>query len=128
MVNFFIRSMIGSWGNVILDYYIANSFWINALLLLYALLVVFARMNFDLSLRSLVAMLQNQYAGQLAQKNSGGLLNKLKKGKIPWDEALATAQFPFMTPPGSYWVYPKNSKIFQKFTPIEKLAELLQNE
>jgi len=37
MVNAFIRSMIGSWGNAFLDFYLANSIWINTILLLYAL-------------------------------------------------------------------------------------------
>ena len=128
MVNAFIRSMIGSWGNHILDLYIANSLWINPLLLLYALLVVLSRRNYDSSLQSLLSALQKQYGEKFEKKSPGSIQNILKKTSLPWAEVLSKSWLPFITPPGSLWVYPKNIETFQKFITIEKLVEMLQQK
>jgi len=126
MIDAFIRSMIGSWGNALLDFYLANSLWINALLLLYALFVVLSRRNFDISLQSLIFSLQKEFGEQFAKKGSGSILNLLKKADIPWAGSLSKSPLPFITPPGSFWLYPKNIQTFQKFITIEKLVELLK--
>lgn len=128
MVNAYIRSMIGSWGNALLDFYIVNSLWINAIILLYGLLVVLSRRNFDLSLQSLLATLQNQYGEQFTKKGPGSILRMLKKAAIPWAEALSKSRLPFITPPGRFWLYPKNIQTFQKFITLEKLVDLLQQK
>jgi hypothetical protein len=88
--------------------------------------VVLARRTFDLSRESLVASLQSQYGAQFDQKRPGAILKVLGKSSIPWDQALGRSSFPFMTPPGSIWIYPKNLATFQRFLPLEKLAELLK--
>jgi len=126
MVDATIRSMIGSWGNIVLDYYIANSLWINAILFLYALLVILSRRNFDASTRSLITGLRKQHGEQISKKSPGSILNILKKAVIPWNESLSSSPFPFITPPGSYRLYLKNKQTFQKFVPLEKLVDLLQ--
>ena len=125
MIYSFIRGMLGSSGDMLLDFYVANSLWINALILLYAILVAVARHTFDVSRKLVIAFLESQYSQQFEQKKSGSVLNALHKINIPWDQALGHSAFPFMTPPGSIWIYPKNSATFQKLLPLEKLAELL---
>ena len=126
MIFGFIRSTLGTFGNVLLDFYIANSIWINGLILLYALLVVLSRRSFDLSRQLLLSSLQSQYGNQLQKKGPGSVLKTLKKTNIPWKEALGRTSIPFLTPPGSIRIYPKNLETFQKFVPLEKLAELLR--
>ncbi len=126
MINVIIRSMIGTWGNVLLDQYIANGFWINGLILLYALLVILSRRNYDNNLRSLVIELQNLYGDQIAKKGAGSILAKLKNSPIPWEGSLKISAFPFLTPPGSVRLYQNNPQNFEKFVPLETLAELLQ--
>ena len=126
MIFGFIRSTIGTFGNALLDFYIANSIWLNGLLLLYALLVVFSRRSFDLSQQLLLSSLQSQYGKQLQKKRPGSVLKMLKETKIPWEEALQRTSIPFMTPPGSIRIYRKNLETFQKFVSLEKLAELLK--
>lgn len=126
MIDAFIRSMIGSWGNVILDFYITNSLWINALLLFYALLVVLSRHNFDNSLQLLIILLQEKYGEQISKKSSSSLLKMLRKADIPWENSLSNSILPFITPPGSLWLYPKTPKNFQKFVTTEKLAAFLK--
>ena len=125
MIFSFIRATLGTSGTAVLDFYIANSIWINGLIFLYAFVVVLARRAFDLSRQSLIASLQSQYGQQFEQKRLGSVLKTLKKTSIPWDQALGRSSFPFMTPPDSIWIYPKNLATLQKLLPLEKLAELL---
>ncbi len=126
MIFAFIRSTLGTFGNTLLDFYIANSIWINGLILLYALLVVVSRRSFDLSRQLLLSSLQSQYGQQFQKKRPESVLKTLKKTSIPWEEALRRTSIPFVTPPGSIRIYPKNLETFQKFMPLEKLAELLK--
>ncbi len=126
MINAVIRSMIGSWGNVLLDQYIANGFWINGLILLYALLVFLSRRNYDNNLRSLITDLQNLYGDQIAKKGAGSILAKLKNSPIPWEGSIKVSTIPFLTPPGSFMIYQNNAQNFEKFVPLKTLAELLQ--
>ena len=126
MIYAFIRATLGTAGAAVLDFYVANSLWINGLILLYALLVVFARRTFDLCQQGLVSSLQDQYGMQFQKQKSAPLLRILKTASIPWEHALGRSSFPFMTPPGSIRVYPKNLETFQRFLPLEKLAELLK--
>jgi hypothetical protein len=125
MIDGFIRATLGTSGAAILDFYIANSVWINGLILLYALLVVLARRTFDRSRQSLIASLQSRHGQQFEGRKPGAILKLLGMIPIPWDQALANSSFPFMTPPGSIWLYPRSPATLHKLLPPEKLAELL---
>ena len=120
--------MIGSWGNVALDFYIANSLWINGFFLLYALIVVLARRNFDNGNLLLINSIQKQYGEKLSGKSTASILSILKKISIPWNEAITKTALPLIAPPGSIWVYPQSIKNFQKFIKIENLVELLHQQ
>jgi hypothetical protein len=126
MIITFIRSTLGTFGSALLDFYVANSIWINGLILLYALLVALSRRSFDLSRQLLLSSLQSQYGKQFQKNRPGSVLKTLKNTSVPWEEALQRTSIPFMTPPGSIRIYPKNLETFQKFVPLEKLAELLK--
>ena len=126
MIYEFIRATLGTFGDVLLDFYIANDIWINGLVLLYGLLVVLARHSFNLGQQLILSSLQSQIGREFRQKNSGAILKTLKNTNIPWEVALKRSSFPFMTPPGSIRIYWKNLNTFQRFLPPEKLAELLK--
>ena len=125
MVNIFIRGMLGTGGSAILDFYLAHSFWINGLILLYALLIVLARRSFEASSQLLIRSLQSKYGPQFEKRGSAAILKILKKMTIPWDQALGNSSFPFLTPPGSIWIYPRSPVTLQKFLTLEQLAERL---
>ena len=126
MIYAFIRATLGTAGSSVLDFYVANSLWINGLLLLYALLVVFARRTFDLCQQRLVLSLKGQYGMQAEKQRPAPFLRALKNASIPWEHALSRSSFPFMTPPGSIRIYRKNLETFRRFLPLEKLVELLK--
>jgi hypothetical protein len=125
MIDAFIRATLGPWGTAVLDFYISNSLWINGLILLYAFLVVLARRTFELGRHTLIASLRSSYDSQFEKKEPSAVLKVLEKINIPWDQALGSSYFPFVTPPGSIWIYPKSLVTIQKLLSLEQLAERL---
>ena len=95
MIDSFIRGILGPLGSRVLDFYIANGLWINGLLLLYALLVVFARRTFDLGRQSLVESIQKEYGPQIEHRKSESILKVLKHIRIPWERAIDPATHSF---------------------------------
>ncbi len=125
MVDVIIRSFIGQWGGRILDFYVANSLWINGLILLYFVVIVFARRNYRHIIISLVLDLKEKYGNQLKGENPKQISKQLTRLDIPWDEALKASSFPFVTPPGGFRPYLKNEKTFNKLLSNETLAEVI---
>lgn len=125
MVDVVVRSFIGEWGQRILDFYLDNSLWINGLVLLYFVIIVFARRNYRFIIISLVENLKVKYGSQLKGENPKQISKKLTRIDIPWDTALKTSSFPFITPPGGFRPYLKNEKTFHKLLSNETLAEVI---
>ncbi len=125
MVDVVVRSFIGEWGQRILDFYLDNSLWINGLVLLYFVIIVFARRNYRFIIISLVENLKVKYGSQLKGENPKQISKQLTRIDIPWDTALKTSSFPFITPPGGFRPYLKNEKTFHKLLSNETLAEVI---
>ncbi|MGW8144810.1 MAG: hypothetical protein ACWGN2_10475 [Anaerolineales bacterium] len=125
MVDVIVRSFIGQWGQKILDFYQNNSLWINGLILLYFLMIIFSRRNYRFIIISLVEDLKRKYGSQLKGDNPNQISKRLKRMEIPWEQALSTSSFPFVTPPGGFRPYMKNEKTFQKLLSDEVLAEVI---
>lgn len=125
MVDVIVRSFIGEWGQSILDFYQTNSLWINGLVLLYFLIIIFARRNYRLIIISLVEDLKDKYDSQLKGDNPHQISKKLNRLEIPWEKALTTSSFPFVTPPGRFRPYLKNEKTFHKLLSNDLLAEVI---
>lgn len=123
MVDAIVRSMIGTWGNWLLDQYLAHALWINGLLLGYALLVVLARRNFKMILQFFVVHLQEKYAVQLKNKNREQVSRFLMRVSLPWQQALARAPFPFFSPPKSIRLYLKTESALKRAISLEVLVE-----
>jgi hypothetical protein len=128
MIDAFIRSILGDWGNALLDFYIANSLWINGIILLYALLVILAQRNYKRITSSALIFLNEKYGSQLQKKGKGSLVQMMKKAGIPWNEIIKRSWNPFLTPPGSIRLYLSNEKTIDKLLPLEKIAELIQKK
>ena len=125
MVDVIIRSFIGQWGGRILDFYVENSLWINGLILLYFVIIVFARRNYRTIIISLVLDLKEKYGNKLKGENPKQISRQLTRLDIPWEEALRTSSFPFVAPPGGFRPYLKNEKTFHKLLSNETLAEVI---
>ena len=123
MVDLVVRSVLGPWGSMLLDAYIQNSLWINSILVIYALVVIFSRRNYS---RILTQFAQHLSATNTFKKNQAQHIQKqLQKAGIPWDAALGFSSFPFIAPPGSLRLYSANPKSLQKTMTDEILAETI---
>lgn len=125
MIDAILRSMIGSWGNWLLDQYLAHALWINGLLLGYALLVAMARRNFKMILQFFVVHLWEKYPAQLKNKKREQISRFLMHISLPWQQALARAPFPFFSPPSSIRLYPKTESALKRTLSLDTLTEAI---
>lgn len=96
MVRSLIESLLGNVGTSILNFYEANSLWINGIILLYGIVILLSWSNYKSIRRSLILSVVEQ----LCQKSEaelrepvGRLLNGLV---IPWDGTLQRTWFPLV--------------------------------
>ena len=113
MLNFLVRSTLGSWGSIVLDFYLANGFWINSLILLLVLVNVLGRQAYARILIALVSQLTEKSLDIKKGKNAGAMQKILDKGDISWSTLVKISWFPLLVVPG-------------KFLPITKTVDHLQ--
>ncbi|HEY6072629.1 MAG TPA: hypothetical protein VIV15_04355 [Anaerolineales bacterium] len=126
MIDAFIRSMLGGWGNALLDFYIKNNLWINALVLMYGVLVVLGRTCYRRSASFLLNWFTDQYGGNNGPKSPGAMLRFLEQADVPWGAAKKAYWFPLITPPSRFVLYPKDEKTLQRIFSRETLTAILR--
>jgi hypothetical protein len=125
MVDTVIRGMLGTWGQALYDFYLQYSLYINAALLIYAVLIVLARRNYHLIQRALLQSLKNQYPALIDRKTEKQIAAALKKQSIPWEQAIQASRYPFLTTSHGITPHIKNIPTLQRLFPLETLAGLL---
>jgi len=123
MIDALIRGVLGTAGTQLLDFYIQNSLWINALLFTYAILVVVARRNYEPVVQHILAEFFQKHGDKLARKSPNEIRALLLKWKIPWKNGMQAGWFPFISSPRSILLRLKNDRTFQKILPIDVLVE-----
>ncbi len=123
MIDALIRGALGTAGTQLLDFYIPNSLWINALLFTYAILVVIARRNYEPVAQHILAEFFQKHGDKLARKSPNEIRALLLKWKIPWENGMQAGWFPFISSPQSILLRLKNDRTFQKILPIDVLVE-----
>lgn len=124
MIYAFVRSLIGSFGRALMDFYIQNSLWINALILGYALLVVFAHRNYYVALEKIFTQLRS--SNEKYQRDGLSKLSANDYKKIDWQEVRGDVKFPLISEPKSWGVHLAGETFFLKHFTLEKLNELLK--
>ena len=127
MIYAFIRSYIGGFGRAILDLYIANSFVINALVLIYGLFVYLAHISYLSAYRFILGQLGFQPDKLAKGKKHVAAGRKLDFSKLNWDEIRRTYWFPFLAPPKSLWISLKTNRSLKKYFSENKIRQLLNN-
>ena len=116
MLNFLVRSTLGTWGVAVLDYYLANGLWINGIILFLVLMNYFSRRTYQAVQDALFAECKKN--GVDLQK--GWAVSSMKKlldqSKIPWNDFASIGWFPYLAVPGRMlpvWKRPMNlEKLF----------------
>ncbi len=123
MIDAIARGFLGHYGSLILDWYTANSLWVNSLFILYAVLVVFARRNFHRVLSALVQWFLTEKGEWMTKKTPGELQIVIKKTKFPWEQFLTIYHFPLITGASSILVRVKSVQTLQAIFTPEMLAK-----
>ena len=123
MIDALIRGALGTTGSQLLDFYIQNNLWINAILFVYALLVVFARRNYFQVAQFILDDFIREQGDNLAKKSPKQIRGLLLKWKIPWENGMQAGWFPFISSPQSILLRLKSDRTFQKIFPIDVLVE-----
>lgn len=123
MIDALIRGALGTTGSQLLDFYIQNNLWINAVLFIYALLVVFARRNYFQVAQFILDDFIREQGDNLAKKSPKQIRGLLLKWKIPWENGMQAGWFPFISSPQSILLRLKSDRTFQKIFPIDVLVE-----
>lgn len=123
MIDALVRRFLGTAGSGLLDFYVEYSFWINIILFTYAILVVFARRNYGLVLRFILADFVRQHGEKLAKKSPNEVRALLLKSNIPWENGMQASWFPFISSPQGLLLRIKSDRTFKKIFPIDTLVE-----
>ena len=125
MLDLVVRSFLGQWGSAALDFYIANSLWINLVLVAYLILLIWSQRTYKLILAQIITNLLKEHGSQLAEKKPAALLKILAKSKFGWESLRKINQFPLIASPKSSWPRIKNEQTLQALFSPEKLANLM---
>jgi hypothetical protein len=125
MIDVLVRGFLGEWGQAILDFYQQNSVWINAIILLYFLIVILSQNNYKQTLTSLILAIEEKYPGQFDKKTSKEIIRILGKKELPWQAVINTSKWPFIATPRQFYPHAKNESSLKKLITIEILAKAI---
>jgi hypothetical protein len=96
MIRAILESMMGSWGKGLMDFYDANSLWINILVLLYGAWIVLSWINLKRIRSELIVSLAQQLSKKPNLKTEPLTSEDLARLKVPWEDAVRRARYPFV--------------------------------
>lgn len=112
-----------------MDFYLRNNLWINALVLLYALLIFLGRASYDRSARLLSVWYNEKHGRDAQSKSRSSLARMMERGGVPpWDLAVKAFWFPLITPPGRFVFLIKNQQVLQRLFNKETIIKILRPE
>ena len=124
MVDIFTRSMLGPWGQRLLDFYLANSLWINGLILLYFAILFLSRWNYRRAQAAILAGLQARYAPTGGKKSVREISGRLAQDGVPWEDGLRATAWPLIAGPRAIVPRLKTARALQQLLPPDALAAL----
>lgn len=122
MVRALVEQMLGAWGTALLDFYHANSLYINLVVVLYGGLVVLSWMNLKGIRRQLLEDLAAQLEKLPEMKEGSPPKNVLRRVKVPWEQAMASRRFPLIAQQTSFLPRRATLEMVRALLPEEELA------
>ena len=125
MIFAFVRSLIGDFGRLLMDFYIANSLLINSMVLIYGLLVFISRRNYYFILEKLIYQIRDgnsKYAKSGIKK-----ITKMDYENIQWNAIRSKVPIPFFTLPRNWALNVTSTKRIQGEFTLQKINALLAN-
>jgi len=90
-----VKDMTGIWGPALLDAYLRNSGWINAIFLLYGLVLLLSWQNLSRMHDGLVTRIVEQAKSRQHAEKSKKVI-RLGEFQLPWEEIALLSRFPFI--------------------------------
>lgn len=122
MIDIFIRSLLGPWGQQLLDFYLANSLWINGLIFLYFGTLVVSRRSYHRSLAAIAAAVESRYSQPTGKTSGREIKMRLAQDGVPWEAGLQAWPWPMIAGPRSLLPRLKNRQTLQKLFPPDDVA------
>lgn len=93
-----VKSKTGIWGPVLLDYYFENAWWINAIIVVYGLVLLLSWHNLSRITDALVEqiLLQTRNMKKKNEKDNKPFRIHLNDFQLSWEQAAASSKFPFI--------------------------------
>jgi hypothetical protein len=124
MIFAFIQSSIGAVGRAILAFYLANSFIINGVILMYAFIVFIAQKNYYFALNKIFIELR-----LIDQNEKNKLIRKVNHAdykNLHWDLVRKGIWFPFISAPKKWTFRLCTANYLKSEFSLEKINQFIK--
>jgi hypothetical protein len=101
MIDAIIRGMLGEAGSAVLDLYLEHAFWINAILLLYALMLLVAKQGHRKVISAIKSAMLDKFGQEIENKNENWYKKVLEKNGLDWEEIAQQTWIPIISTNGT---------------------------
>ncbi len=119
MILDWIQSTLGTWGSAVLQFYLANSLWINLIIVAYGAWILLSWTNLKRIRSALIWSLVSQLNGQQANAVTGK--QETVKPVVPWQSTVAQSRFPFISHHYAFLPRRLSVEAVQRMLPAEDL-------
>jgi hypothetical protein len=128
MIDAIIRGSLGEFWSSILDFYIQYSFWINGIILFYALILVLAKRGYSKIKEVIIQEIIKQFGEAILSKNENNFRKSMIRSDLDWKWVADQTRIPIISTSKSLIFRIKSAKFLKEhFTP-ERLYNLLKSE
>ena len=128
MFDAIIRGSLGEIGSAILDFYIQNALWINGILLIYGLSLVFAKRGYTKIKEEIIREVTNHFGEAVYGKNEKNFKKAMDRIQLNWESIANQTRMPVISVNNSYFFRKKTHTFLREhFTP-EKVYSLIKSD
>jgi hypothetical protein len=128
MIDAIIRGTLGDFGSALLDFYLNNALWINAILLLYAVFLLFAKQGYHKLVLAIKESLFESYGKEIQKKNENWFKKILERDEFDWQVIAKQTWIPIISTKHSLGFKVKSAGSLKKIFTSEKIKEIFQEE
>lgn len=128
MVDALVRGLLGQVGSAILDYYTANSLWINTVILVYVFLIFLGKRSYASMKNTVQQYLTQEHGPELGNNSISWFKKTLKKHPMDWEEVKHSSAIPIVTPPKSWVFRAKTDKVIKELFSPELIASFYKKQ
>lgn len=124
MFDAIIRGTLGDVGTAVLDFYINNAMWINAILLLYAFCLVLAKRGYLHIKEAIKKELVQAYGESITAKREKNFIKAVERHRFNWNMLAKETPIPFISPDNSVLFWFKSPNSLKKHFTAERIFQI----